>query len=306
MPVAPLVTVAVSVIPWIGAVLRGGFGWVLKELSCRVDGIDCGECPLARTCAYGYVFRTPVPRCCSDLKPYTHAPHPFAFRPPMLDQVKGQTEIDVDLMLVGKATEFLPYFRIALAELGRRGLGKERIKFTISQIQCLRTGRHLDRSQDAGSELAFPLELGQTDQATEGYYKDMNLFFLTPLYLKTDGKKLYRFDFRVFILSLIRRLEDLALWHCGVDLHGQFHHLVEAAEHVRVTKKQTQYLDFWRGSASQGQHIPVGGLSGGVSLFGSLNQFELLFKAAESVGVGNKTSFGSGQVKFVSGGSRYE
>lgn len=285
-------------LPWIGAVLRGAFGGVLREFACRVGGVDCGECPLVRTCAYGYLFRTPVPASCSDLTPYTHAPHPFAFRPPMIDFVSRDKEIDVDLLLVGKGTEYLPYFRIALAELGRRGLGKQRLRFRIAKTRCVRTWRNLDCSPDAGSELAFPLSVRQVSPDSDQHPNELKLFFMTPLYLEVHGRELRRFDFRVFILATVRRLEDLALWHCGVDLRGEFHNLIGIAKDIRVGNEQTQHLSLWRSSATQGRHIPVGGLSGGVSLAGDLRPFATLFDAAEHVGVGKKTSFGLGQVMF--------
>ena len=286
------------ILPWMGPVLRGGFGGVLRELSCRVSGIECTACPLVMTCAYGYLFETPVrPRIDSPVR-YTHAPHPFITKTPMLDEVRRNQLVPVDLILVGKATEYLPYFLIAMKELGRRGLGKERIPYSLVETSCLKTGLLVDEHTGLGGELAFALNLPESGTAGIDSAGKTKIILCSPMRIKAAGEPMRRFSFHRFVLSIVSRVEDLAWYHCGKDLRGSMRHLLEESHSINVAMDETQYVDAWRGSSRQKRFIPVGGLVGQATLDGNLAPFSGLFQAAQLVGVGNKTSFGLGAVRF--------
>jgi len=120
---------------WVGNVLRGAFGWAFQRACCVVEHHDCGRCLLRRRCAYAYVFETAPPPGSDRLRKLTDLPRPFIFEPAVSDEwrVTGD-ELPFGLVLIGRAIEYLPYFIFAFLELGRHGLGKERVLFQVQTV----------------------------------------------------------------------------------------------------------------------------------------------------------------------------
>lgn len=71
--------------PFLGSTLRGALGHALKDAACVVEHRDCRRCPLLDTCAYPYLFETPVPPEIKELRGQTHAPLPFLIEPPLVE-----------------------------------------------------------------------------------------------------------------------------------------------------------------------------------------------------------------------------
>lgn len=71
--------------PYLGSTLRGALGHALKDAACVVEHRDCRRCPLVDTCAYPYLFETPVPPEIKELRGQTHAPLPFLIEPPLVE-----------------------------------------------------------------------------------------------------------------------------------------------------------------------------------------------------------------------------
>ena len=100
-----------------------------------------------------------------------------------------------DLVLAGDAIDYLPFFMVALRELGRLGIGRERGRYVITQVQCLPPSAPAyelysgpeDRSQDlraaaTGEEILRPYE-GLSP-------RKLTLEFITPTRLKHQGRLL--------------------------------------------------------------------------------------------------------------------
>jgi hypothetical protein len=160
---------------WVGNVLRGAFGWAFKRACCVVEHRDCGHCLLHRQCAYAYVFETAPPPESARLRKLTDLPRPFVFEPAGSDEGwvtgdEGQAtdddpsrithhasritppadELPFSLVLIGRAIEYLPYFVFTFLELGRRGLGPERIPFQVQTVTA--------DLPDGGSALVYSSE----------------------------------------------------------------------------------------------------------------------------------------------------
>lgn len=71
--------------PYLGSTLRGALGHALKDAACVVEHGDCQRCPLLDTCAYPYLFETPVPPEIKELRGQTHAPLPYLIEPPLVE-----------------------------------------------------------------------------------------------------------------------------------------------------------------------------------------------------------------------------
>ena len=120
-----------------GSTLRGGFGSMFKETVCVVEHRDCAHCLLRSRCAFPYVFDTPVPEEATRLRKYPAAPHPFVFLPPLEESTlyRPGDQLTFGLTLIGKGSDFLPYFIYTFERLGqRRGLGKGRGRFAVESV----------------------------------------------------------------------------------------------------------------------------------------------------------------------------
>jgi hypothetical protein len=144
-----------------GSTLRDGFGHVFKRIVCTWPPGDCPRCLLKTTCSYPYIFETAPPPGATKLRLIDQIPRPFIIEPPSADfspsglnpmnratprklsagnhgsaavtgrpssadnrKLYGPGErFDFDLVLVGRAIDYLPYFLFTFIELGRTGLG---------------------------------------------------------------------------------------------------------------------------------------------------------------------------------------
>lgn len=130
-------TEPISLPPYKGSTLRGGFGTAFRRVVCVMKGKECAQCLLKSKCIYSYVFETPPPQDTKVMRKYEAAPHPFIIEPP--DETKrdyhpGDT-ITFGLTLIGKAIDYLPYFIYTFEELGKTGLGKGRGSFELSEVR---------------------------------------------------------------------------------------------------------------------------------------------------------------------------
>ena len=118
---------------YLGATLRGGFGYAFKKTCCPLRN-ECRErCSFPERCVYSYIFETPPPKETEVMRKYPFAPHPFIIEPPLENKREGP--LTFGLTLVGKSIDYLPYFLYTFEELGRMGLGRRRSKFYLQEVR---------------------------------------------------------------------------------------------------------------------------------------------------------------------------
>jgi len=290
--------------PYKGSTLRGGFGAVFKETVCVVDHRDCARCLLRSRCAFPYVFDTPVPEDAARLRKYLAAPHPFVFLPPLEEKTlysPGEM-LSFDLTLIGKGADFLPYFIYTFERLGeKRGLGKGRGQFAVESVTWLSPeGEEVQIYSGAEKMLrnSFrpitirdlpPLHLPSL------HFPLVTLHFLTPTRLLYAEALTPTPEFHMLIRTLLRRLSNLAYFHCGAELDLDFRGLIAAAEQIETVHSDVHWYDWERYSARQGTRMKLGGFIGNVTYQGDLDLFLPLLRLGEAVHVGKGTSFGLGK-----------
>ena len=107
-----------------GALFRGGFGQVFRDLVCVTREPVCTGCPHLESCSYSLCFETPVLRDKFPvLRKYPHAPHPFVLTPPLDPRtvLPPRVEFHVDVTLIGHGIDYLPHFLAVFDAMGRRG-----------------------------------------------------------------------------------------------------------------------------------------------------------------------------------------
>jgi CRISPR-associated endoribonuclease Cas6 len=294
--------------PYKGSTLRGAFGTVFKETVCVVEHRDCDRCILKLKCAYPYIFDTPVPEGSARMRRYERAPHPFVIDPPLdtITRYEHGSSLSFGLTLIGKAIDYLPYFIYAFERMGKdRGIGKGRSfgngRFAVERVDWVdRDGTEkpvYDGERKVLSNSFPPLtirHLPHTDNS-----KLVTVHYLTPTRITFDHQLHTYPEFHVVIRNLLRRLSNLAYFHCGEELKLDFKGIIDSAKQVETKDGQVQWRDWERYSARQDTKMKMGGFVGEVEYSGEISGFVPLLKLGEKVHVGKATGFGLGRYQVA-------
>lgn len=217
----------------------------------------------------------------------------YVLRPPTDGRAEyepGQ-RFEFGLTLLGETLRFLPYFVLAVPEMGRMGIGAGRGRFALKEVwaadvmagslkgagereRLLAEGDSLVRtptlkinSQRVAACAAALEERLESDAASHdgAGVRRITFRFLTPLRLIHDNHTVKAPDFGVFFARLLERLDDLekqygdSAWRRSLD---EIQSLNALANQVRLIDSQTQWEDVWSGSRRTGRPTPIGGLVG--------------------------------------------
>lgn len=296
-----------------GSTLRGGFGHAFKRVVCIQRGRECGDCMVKSTCVYSYIFETSPPEETEILRLYRNIPHPFVIEPPLTSQrlFKKGEELTFNLILVGKAIQYLPYFIYTFDELGRigigRGKGKFQLKSVTSEIEKQSTG---DKNQEAvkndiiysGEDKTlrnhFRVLTAKEISESNGSFSNIEIEFLTPTRMIFNERLVAEVEFHHMIRTLLRRVSSLSYFHCGELLELDFKALIEMAESIKCTGRDLRWYDWQRYSARQDTKMKMGGFIGKVGFEGDLEEFMPLIALGEEVHLGKGTVFGLGKYRM--------
>lgn len=278
----------------LGNTLRGGFGRSLRSVSCVQPQANCRECLLGWRCAYGYLFDTPIPPQATIMRRYTHAPHPFVLRvwPDHPTVFSKGALLDLTLLLVGRAAEYFPYIVFALEQLGKGGLGADRVPFEVAEIRDCSEKLVYESGENRALVPATPILLtAKVNDHREGRFR---LHFRTPTRLRVEGHVLRQPEFGPFMSAALRRLELLCKIHEGGQFEVNAAELADQAKAIRLVRDGTSWHDQHRHNRRQAQTMPLGGLVGWAEFEGDVGTFAALTKLAGAIHVGKNTAFGNG------------
>ncbi len=287
-----------------GSTLRGGFGYAFKKMVCiEKDWRKCTPCRLGNTCPYGYIFETSVPEDSEVLRSLREVPIPFIIEPPLDEKTtyRPGDRLSFNVVLVGRAINYLPYFILAFQELGRAGIGQPRGKYVLQRISAIHPwqktseliydgvdvkvgGRDLSVTQAHVAERAGTLPTNQ-----------LTLHFLTPTRLKHRGKYVRQPEFHVIVRNLLRRISSLSYFHCGQLWEADFRGTIAAAEKIKTAHSDVTWVDWDRFSGRQKRRVNLSGFVGQATYQGHLTPFLPLLALGELVHVGKATVFGHGK-----------
>ena len=268
-----------------GSVFRGLFGYSLKKTVCVTKMSSFDGCLLRYNCPYAYIFETSNER-------NERVARPFVIEPPLTEKKLFPTgdTLEVNLILFGKAIEYIPYLVFTFKEMGRRGIGANNGKFWLQKV-----------TQD--DKIIYDFE----EQILHNTFKRYDLFkikeekankvtihFLTPTAIKYNGKINFEIDFLTLIKAIRRRLKALSVYHnekLAKDIEIDF----EAAEKIVVKKISLEPFQWKRYSNRQQQKIDFSGFIGEMELDGNLTPFMPLLRMGEIVHVGRGTVYGMGK-----------
>ncbi|TEB12816.1 CRISPR system precrRNA processing endoribonuclease RAMP protein Cas6 [Pelotomaculum propionicicum] len=322
-----------SLPPYKGSTLRGGFGSAFKRISCSMRDAACRTCLLRASCPYAYIFETAPPPGSEALRNYESVPRPFVLEPPPESKTvykPGET-VCFNLILIGRAIGYLPYFIVAFRELGETGIGRMRKKYRLAGIEAVNpvnegesdivyhAGDQLVRNVDLSlninvknqiPDIPFPEEPeGFTPDESVACQKEtthefpvtqrIGLEFQTMTRIKFEENFVRRIEFHMLIRSLLRRLSSLAYFHHGWELELDFTRLIERAALVRMVEDNTRWVNWERYSSRQDNKMNLGGVVGRVVYEGDFSEFIPLLRLGELVHVGKGAVFGMGRYRIL-------
>ncbi|GFP27978.1 hypothetical protein HKBW3C_02172 [Candidatus Hakubella thermalkaliphila] len=286
---------------------RGGFGVAFKRIACiQRNTSNCHRCVLLKTCPYAYIFETTIPDNSTKLRNIKDIPRPYVIENPFFSKkyIVPDEEIYLDVILLGKAINYLPYFILAIQELGRMGLGKDRGKFILEKVKVYKNDNEYDTVYTLESEaisnqqniidlnyLATKIKLSNVNEVT--------IMFQTPTKIRLNNQNISCPDFNHLFRALIHRLSAISYFHCEKEPILDFVQLIEDSRSVERHFSQVNWIEYSRFSTRQKSDLLMGGFIGEVSYKGMLNQFLPFILLGEAVHVGKNCTFGFGKYQLL-------
>jgi len=245
-----------------GSNLRGALAQVMTRTYCAGDQNDRAHttaCPVHWLLAAnqkpgqerrGYALLPPARESASDcLQP-------------------GQ-RFEFGLTLFGNALQFLPYFVLAVPEMGRAGVGPGRGKFALKSVwainpldgarECL-----LAENDTLVHTPTLMLNHARVVAAAEGLMGNVEIRFLTPMRLIANEELLKTPYFATLFARLLKRLDDLEMQHGGGNRRAmdEVQTLHDLAKQVQPIETETRWVEVWSGSTRRGTPSPMSGFVG--------------------------------------------
>jgi CRISPR-associated endoribonuclease Cas6 len=290
---------------YLGSTFRGVFASAYRGLVCVTNQPTCEDCLLLTRCSYPYIFETaPPPHTTALLQQqrFHAAPRPYVLQPPLT--YRGEEQLEIGLVLIGKASQFLPYFLYVLQQLGEQGIGRAQVPYRVLTVT--------DGSQDNGPVVFHPdtqqifdhfatVRLSQLTQPTDDHVTTATVEFLTPLRIKKHGAygvTEQQLEFPQLMDLLLGRMEALAFFHCDTpwDRNDRLRH---AAREVHVVARHLTFHPLERYSNRQRKTLPLHGYVGTLTVTGPLTPFLPLLRLGEYLHVGAGTAFGLGRYRLA-------
>lgn len=287
--------------PYKGSTLRGGFGNAFQRIACAQPQKNCKQCLLKTTCPYAYIFETAPPPGSTALSNYEAIPRPFILEPPLerKTEYKPGENLIFNLILIGKAIEYLPYFIVSFRELANSGFGKGRKQCSLQEIRAVHPlNGDIATVYGEPDYMIKPVKMDITGEqilnTSLSYDQRIKINFITMTRLKFMGEFVHTLEFHIIIRNLLRRISSLAYFHHGWELEAEFSRLIEKASTIRIVEDKTSWVDWERYSSRQDSKINLGGVVGEVTYQGDLEEFIPLLLLGQYTHVGKAAVFGMG------------
>jgi hypothetical protein len=294
---------------YLGSTLRGAFGHAFRVVACPAPrGMDC---PIPAQCPYHLIFETSPPPGSEALRTHDDIPRPFVIAPTDLQQVGGDAqirrvfqpgdEVSFELVLIGRAQDFFPYFVVALREVNQMGRGRHAID--LQRIDAFGTGAVEFRPVYGASEnlvrgSAPGITLEDCD-LTPVPQCPLTIEFLTQMRLKHEGRFVRRPEFQILFRRLLGRLSSLSRFHCDAPLDVNFRELIDNAASIRLTQDDTKWTRWQRYSSRQDRRMEWEGIVGRATYEGDFARFWKYLHFGQLTHVGHGTTFGLGKYRIA-------
>lgn len=254
-----------------GQNLRGALGRVMTRAYCAGDANDPAH---IATCPVHWLLAANE-KPGQERRGYAIVP-PFPDRDDSPNRLYASGErFEFGITLFGKALQFLPYFVLAVPEMGRVGIGVGRGKFALKSVwaenpltrarECLLAENdNVVRTPTLTMTHAEVMRVANGEWQMASGERRVAVDFLTPTRLIDEGKLAQAPAFDVLFARLLKRLDDLAEEYSGGT--GRPREEIDALEnlaaHVQLGESHTRWVEVWSGSTRRGMPSPLSGIVG--------------------------------------------
>ena len=289
----------ISLPPFKGPALRGGFGHALKRILCVFKG-PCKEddCPLRERCVFKRIFE--------PKEGVRNIPPPYLIEPPLEERsiYKAGEEIKFHLVLFGNTVNYLPYFIYAFEVLGEIGLGKGKKKFDLALVNALREDEETNVYNGQRKILnSKTLPILFENFKLSGRLSKIAIETITPIHIELEGhflKSIEDFSFFNLFKALLGRLSTLSYFYGEEKFDWDYKGLLEDANKVEIDEEASEisFVKIRRFSKRKGKEDFLTGIKGRLTYRGrKLNAFSPYLKFGQYAHIGSRTSFGLGAYK---------
>jgi hypothetical protein len=293
--------------PYKGSTFRGVFGHAFKSTICS-HAQDCHECEVKSICAYSYIFETTPPDDTMVLKTYDDIPRPFVIEPPLNFRTHYDEgdKLSFNLILLGRAITYLPYFIYAFQRAGEMGIGKGRRPYSLDEVKTI------ELFSDKGETIytIYDGKVINNDRYIRGSeiveiskrYKNverLTLSFDTMLRIKKDKHLVTKMEFHILIRSILRRFSNLCYFHHDYQPELDYKRIIEASQQIKIVEDDTDWNDWERFSNRQDSRMRFGGLVGKITYEGPIGDFMPLLLLGEQIHAGKNVTFGLGKYSIL-------
>lgn len=285
-----------------GAIFRGALCTTYRRLVCIQKGKMCYECPVKQNCSYNLLFEKPIEEGVKVSGETQAAANPFIIEPPLLlnKQVKAGDHLNLNLILIGKAIEYLPMFLFVMQKMGKTGIAPKRTPFRIERVDSIRKcGRKTQINLDQNlMEYRTPVIInGASFFKKHAACSHLAIDFITPTRIVKDSKMQTSVTFEMLMQGIFRRLNQLLVHYGNLPQPLDFRNLLTEASNIETLATDLDTLHWERFSFRQKQTIFMDGIVGSTQFQGNLTPFIPFLQIAEHLHVGKHTAFGMGKIK---------
>jgi len=294
--------------PILGSTLRGAFGGALKDVSCTVRHRNCEICLLNTACNYTVLFEPQTDKS---------APRPFTFQIPV-PPLNPKLSVDDSLRLRIKkggivpfgltvfgtnALARLPYIIYAVGLMAQTGLGMPRKEFCLQEVKT--AGAAIFDAEQQNAPRYAPQQTTLRDLCEKRlaglYVQDrLTIRFLSPVWLREDGRLVEKPAFFHLVKFLLKRLKNIAAHYSLTSFDLDETELLDRSREIGVIGESLWRHDFEFYSNKRGRKEHQAGILGEMTVAGKdLDLFLPLLAAGEVLHIGSKTSFGLGRYEIL-------
>ena len=245
------------------------------------------------------LFDPPLPDDPVALRRFQRPSPPFAllFHPERERDFDAGDRLEITVSFWGRGGQLVGDFARVLQTLGKIGFHRGQGAFELAAIEAEdASGNRLSIWQEGkGVQLLTPPinEVGWWLNHVEEPAAVM-LEFLTPARLLSQGRPLFKLDFRRLFPFVLRRVTSMLYAHCGREVVDEPRRLLAVADGVHEVQNVLRWQD-WRtlegGVAAQ----ELGGIIGSVRLEGeNLQSLFGILRVGSLMNVGKGAAFGAG------------
>jgi len=228
---------------------------------------------------------------------------PFAILPEPTDihDYDAGDRLDLKVSCWGRGGRLLDDFSLVLKELGRAGYHRGNGFFELVSIETEDSSAnraHIWIKNDNFHFLSPSFNDVGWWLSRNSIADSVRLEFLTPARLISQGRPLFRVNFKRLFPFMLRRVSSMLYAHCGREVIDDPGHLLAAASKVREAENSLHWQD-WRTLEGQGEVQDLGGIVGSVLLGGdALPEVLDILRLATLMNVGKGAAFGAGRFRL--------